>query len=255
VIHDLAGFGGRVQLIQVSRLDLCADFRLPGGITLDTLRQLKVSRSRDLRLEIGGDTMETAYVGARKAPIVLRIYDKGKEVKAKGIKLWFGELWNTEDLTDIWRVEFQLRRPALKQFGINSLDDLLTRAGGLWEYLTWEWVSFRLPDNDRQNRREVHPWWQEVQTLASKYGPAVDIQRVFGSIHPASVEWSVAHIAGCLPSFAARLGIDEYHEALNQLNNDISQHWFDRNYQGEYEKRAIKLGRNVDDQGGGYGQE
>jgi hypothetical protein len=83
---------------------------------------------------------------------------KGKEVLKKGTKLWFAEVWGTEDFSNIWRVEYQLRRAALKQFNVNNTRDIWKKLGGIWNYLTTEWFSLRLPDNDKVERRTVHPW-------------------------------------------------------------------------------------------------
>ncbi|MBU5639103.1 replication initiation factor domain-containing protein, partial [Geomonas sp. Red69] len=81
-------------------------------------------RSRDVRPIIKAGILETCYFGSPAAPIRIRIYNKGKEVLKKGEKLWFADMWGTDDLEDIWRVEFQLRRAALKQFKVNDFSDL-----------------------------------------------------------------------------------------------------------------------------------
>jgi len=179
----------------------------------------------------------------------LRIYDKGKEAQKKG-KAWFPHLWGRDTFTDVWRVEFQLRRPALKQFGVNTVDELRQKMGGIWEYLTGEWFSLRWKDDERQDRRSIHPWWQDVQSCAGKLGPATQVQRIFASDLLASVDWYVSHIAGCLPSFAARLGIHDFNDALNRLGNEVTLYWFDRKYNEEFKKRSIKVGRPLDEIGG-----
>lgn len=122
VILDLASIGGSVYRVVPSRLDLCADYQL----------------------------------SAPGAPVRLRIYDKSKEIKKSG-KLWFGEFWGTEEPMNVWRIEYQLRRAPLKQFGINSIDDLTEKIGGLWSYLSENWFSLRLQDNEQQNRRSLLP--------------------------------------------------------------------------------------------------
>lgn len=254
VLADLRSFKGSALKIQASRVDLCADFHLPGGLTFDFIRQHKVSRSRAFTQHGTGDDLETYYVGGRKAPILLRIYDKGKEVLKKGQKLWLAEEWGRDDFKDIWRVEFQIRRPALKQFQIDTLDDLMRKAGGMWSYLTGEWCSFRRPDNEKQDRRSLLPWWEEVQRVAKLLGPSMTIQRTLDSNLLASVDWYVSHLAGCLPSLAARLGLSDINEAMNRLTNEVYQYWFERDFAVEYKKRSIKIGRNVDGQGGEDGQ-
>ena len=255
VLADLRCFKGTPVNVQVSRVDLCADFHLPGGLTIDFLKQHKVSRSRAFSHHGTGDDLETYYIGGRKAPLLLRIYDKGKEALKKGLKLWLADEWGREDFKDIWRVEFQIRRPALKQFQIDTLEDLMQKAGGVWIYLTTEWFSLRLPDNEKQDRRSLLPWWEEVQKASKRFGPSMTIQRTLDGNLLASVDWYVSHVSGCLPSMAARLGISDINEAMTRMNNEIYQYWFERDFSGEYQKRSIKIGRGVDEIGDEDGEE
>jgi hypothetical protein len=193
--------------------------------------------------------LETCYFGSPAAPIRLRIYDKGKEVLKKGEKLWFADLWGTNDLENIWRVEFQLRRPALKQLKINDFEDLWQRPGGVWNYLTNEWFSLRLRDNDRQDRRTVHPWWLEVQACAERLGKDIRVRRDYSSNSHASALFFISHIAGCLPSFAVRVKTRDFKEAILSLGKALYEHWSKRDFDSEVVKRAIKLGQVIESTG------
>ena len=250
VKEDLRFFGGKIDSILPSRLDICADFKLSPGVTLPFMEEHTVCRSRDLRPIIKGGILETCYFGSPAAPIRLRIYDKGKEVLKKGEKLWFADLWGTSDLENIWRVEFQLRRPALKQLKINDVEDLWQRPGGVWNYLTNEWFSLRLRDNDRQDRRTIHPWWQEVQACADRLGKNIRVRRDFSSNSHASALFFIAHIAGCLPSFAVRVKTRDFKEAIFSLGKALYEHWGKRDFDSEVIKRAIKLGQVIENTGG-----
>jgi hypothetical protein len=97
------------------------------------------------------------YIGGKDSDLLCRIYDKAKEAGTTG-KEWFLKLWKLDQLLDIWRIEFQLRRSVLKQFGIDTLEDLIQRSGGVWAELTSSWLSFRLHDNPNTARRSIHPW-------------------------------------------------------------------------------------------------
>jgi len=255
VAADLKYFGGKIDSILPSRLDICVDFKLSPGLTLPFLEEHAVCRSRDLRPIIKGGILETCYFGSPAAPIRLRIYNKGKEVLKKGEKLWFADLWGTNDLEDIWRVEFQLRRAALKQFKINDFEDLWQRAGGLWKYLTGEWFSLRLRDNDRQDRRSIHPWWLEVQSCAERLGKDQSIGRDFSTNSHASALFYIAHIAGCLPAYAVRVKTRDYKDAIMSLGKALYEHWTKRDFDGEFIKRSIKLGQVVEATGGAHGTE
>lgn len=242
---DIRTMGGEVSLIQPSRCDLCADFYLPGDLTLNMIEEHKVSRSKDASHWAKSGQLETYYAGGKGAEIILRIYDKGKEIRSSG-KDWFLDLWSRGSPSGVWRVEFQLRRSALKKWGIDSLDDLTEKLGGLWHYLTSKWFSLRLKDNIRQNRRTVLPWWVAVQNMPTGFGELKQIKKPPDHDRLAPLDWYVSHIGGCLPSYAARRGINDMLDALNQLQNDIGSYWFEKNFDEEVRKRLLKLGNEIE---------
>ena len=99
---------------------------------------------------IRGRHYETFQLGKNN---LVRIYDKCRELKARPQKMWETHLWGEhKDCKTVTRVEFQLRREMLKQLDINTLDDLQSRIGEIWAYLTQMW--FRLDT----------PWWAAVQS-------------------------------------------------------------------------------------------
>lgn len=251
---DLYHFGGTLERIQPSRVDMCADFRIPGGLSLAFLESHRVSRANETTFHLKNDILETYYVGSPSSPVRLRIYDKGKEIQVKGTKFWFVDIWKTDDVTDVWRVEFQMRRPFLRQFGINSLEELWQKIGGVWLYLTEEWVSLRLPDNDRTARRSVLPWWEQVQKAGNQFDSASGVRRYGQDDMLAPVEWYVSHVAGCLASVAARLNIDNCTEAVKVLGDNLEGHWRHKDFKSEVKKRTIRLGR-IDSSGEGANHE
>ena len=230
--------GGSIQRVQVSRVDLCCDYWIPGGLSYEFLCSHKVTHNKKGKLYWGAkDNAETFYIGDENAPTRLRIYNKGVEVHLKsGKKLWFLDLWQRESTENIWRVEFQLRRDALDQFGINSLDDLKEKKAGVWQYLTSKWFSLRLPDNEKTDRRTIHPFWHSVQECFGQNVPEKEIKRSYGSAGVINPEWHLSHIDGCLSSFAALLGITNRDDALRELQNRLSR----RNNAKDFEIACIK---------------
>src|SRR4051812_29772357 len=117
----------------------------------------------------------------------------GKKLSAQllagGEKLWFLDIWKRETCTDVWRVEFQLRRELLKQFNVDTIDELVTQSGGMWRYLTDEWLSFRVHDNNNATRRTPHLWWSTVQEIGSDFGSQIQIKREYSKGGRAPVEW------------------------------------------------------------------
>lgn len=244
IAEDLQAIGkGKIQSFKVSRVDLCADFFIPGGVSYDFLRSHKVTRNDKGNIYLDKDNLETFYLANKKSAIQLRIYNKGLEASQKGgKKLWFLDLWKRESTEDIWRIEFQLRRTALKQFGINSLDDLEEKKAGVWRHLTAKWFSLRLPDNDKAERRTIHPFWCAVQECFPQNKTINDIKRIYKSDRTASPEWHLYHIDGCLSSFASFLGITNREDALNELKKHLSRRNNERDFETACIKKAIQRG-------------
>ena len=242
IAEDLRSIcNGAISFIQVSRCDLTVDFLVPGGLSLEFLQSHKVSRSRKANTYLNDDRLETYYAGDKSGTVQLRIYDKSREVLRDGKKLWFWDVWGMEPCMDIWRVEFQLRRAALKQYGVDSLDDLHEKMGGIWKDLTETWFSLRLQDNESSDRRTLHPFWKAVHASAERFGPIAEVKRNLSGSGDASVEWFLSHIDGCLSSFAARLGAENREEALEELGKRLNR----RNpeeFKKKTAKRAISSG-------------
>lgn len=249
---DITSFGGHVSQLQPSRCDIAADFLIPGGISNDFLMEHRVTRSRAHNPHFSNGILETAYFGDKGSPILLRIYNKSLELQKSGTKDWFIGLWGLEENRHVWRVEYQLRRTALRQYGVDTLDDLYRKVGGIWSKLTSEWFSLRLNDNEKQERRSIHPLWELVQGCADRLGEVIEVQRTFCGDTPASKEWLVSHISGCVTSLAARLGIPCRNQVFITLQDEVSRYCPDHKFQEEYIKRRIRLNRQVDGIGGEY---
>jgi len=120
----------------------------------------------------------------------------------------------------VWRVEFHIRRQALKQFGINELKDLECKLPGVWQYLTDTWFSLRNRDNENTSRRTIHEQWKVIQNCAERFGTVVNVERCIEAAN-ADDSWYVKHIAGCLSSFAAIRGMRDLDEALAALDMEV----------------------------------
>lgn len=111
--------------------------------------------------------------------LALRIYDKVLELKrtrATNKQQVFSEIWgvNSYDEQPVTRVEYQIRRPKLREFSdpegnrIDTVFDLVNCLKSLWAYLTTEWTrhSERPVDrNHHQSRSKVSEFWQKVQAV------------------------------------------------------------------------------------------
>lgn len=239
--YDLSSFGGTIDRIQPSRVDLCADFKLSSSPTFEFIQTHRVSDSRKCRPFLDGPELETYYSGSSSSPVQVRIYDKSKEI-AKSNKQWFRNLWGVDENAIVWRVEFQLRRPFLKQFQIKTLDDLWQKLGAIWEYLTSSWFSLRIPDNEKAERRTIHPWWQEVQNCRARFGDSIGVKRTFVSDTVEPIQNTLAHILGRTISIAAQCGVKDRKEAIALLSRLLMEKSNDVKFASEYQKRIIRLG-------------
>ena len=111
-----------------------------------------------------------------------------------------------------------------------------------------------IPDNEKSERRTIHPLWAEIQQCGKRFGPAIEVQRSFKGDTPAKIEWFIAHISGCIASVAARLGIPDREDVFNHLEERIKDYCPEANFQDEFFKRRIKLGKNPETEGVEYGQ-
>ena len=75
VLRSLAELGAVYMSHKLSRVDVCMDVLMPGGITLPFLQTYRVPPNRQENVYATGDRLETFYHGSKDSPIQLRIYD------------------------------------------------------------------------------------------------------------------------------------------------------------------------------------
>jgi len=164
----IRGLGGFIQRNKLSRIDSCVDCvgvsvaELVGPFRLQSF----ITRAKN-RVEYGIHSkglQETGFtIGAG---IKCRVYDKLLEVKHNEAKLaalkvtrWAGQV--PEKST---RVEFQLTREDIKEFGVESVQDWIAKREGVVRYLCEEWLRFVDGPVDRTNttRAKTLPLWKLI---------------------------------------------------------------------------------------------
>ena len=87
------------------------------------------------------------------------MYDKVAEVEQQSDKVWFFILWGQD--RDVWRIEWQVRKAVLREFGIVTVEDLRKCQGDLLRYLCAEHTTLRVPTGDEDRSRwALHRLWQ-----------------------------------------------------------------------------------------------
>lgn len=165
---------------KLSRIDICIDSDETPFFKADLDRI--VTRARGKTNHFVNDEFYNGVVFSGftigRGNLMARIYDKTLEVK-KSQKVWFYDLWKEyswNQQTTVWRVEFQIRRKCLSEFGISTIEDFLTKENNIWSYLTNQWLTLKIPSSDKNKTRwPIDPRWTIVQNadLNQTYLPAI----------------------------------------------------------------------------------
>lgn len=205
----------------VSRADLFLDFvcaanladiEQPDWITRASL----MAKYFDCRL----DEPFTGWVIGMGGNLHARLYEKLVEIVNKSQKTYLLPLWQANGWKmgeKVWRMEFQVEKQTLKELGIISLPDLLTKQAALWHYLTHDWLRLSIPNlNDsKRDRWPNHPLWDGV---ADVYALPLDQPRLerFRPARLPADERLFVHGLGGLTSFMASRGIEDFGEGFGE---------------------------------------
>jgi hypothetical protein len=236
----LSCYGGKVIKERVSEVHMAADFIGTDIKAVDLCDQSKwIAKARDFNphdriplrrghqepepdeLDFNPHYTNRRFTGVDmgKGNLMLRIYDKVTELKrsrATHKQQVFSEIWGLSkfDEQSVTRVEYQVRRPKLREFAdaeekrIDTVADLVNALRSLWHYLTTEWTRHTenpVNRNHNQSKAKVSEFWQKVQ--------AVVWSGVFGYIrtHPVKHKDIVMlrkQARGCLMSVCSSLELE-----------------------------------------------
>ncbi|MCL2120402.1 MAG: hypothetical protein FWH27_18465 [Planctomycetaceae bacterium] len=172
----LKEIGFTVQKETVSRVDLQVMLlRSIAELIAPIFENRAVKLARDSKIHMKGNQGVTSFTAGTR--IQLCIYDKRRELidtcDEVKMSLLVNDCLDGEFPDELTRIEFRLRRDALKYFGINTIQDLLEREHALVDYLTFDWFRILNDEKDRSNSalQELDPVWQEVRDLFFEYFP------------------------------------------------------------------------------------
>ena len=200
----------------VSRLDLCVDFvpSLPFRHWPDELWVTHASK-------IDSHSVHGHFTGwsfGAGAGLSARLYDKRYEVEKVSHKFHMYGPWEAAGIElaePVWRLEFQLCRPVLKELGIQCWADARTRLGDLWAYCT-EWLSLRAPNDDgNRSRWPTAPLWSDLAS-ARWSGVLAPAKRCRTAGEP-GLHKLTQMLIGLISSSMAALGIVDFGEGLGTL--------------------------------------
>ena len=153
-----------VYEIKPSRVDLCVDITMPEKEWSIDLLYKRVTRAQDYEIYGSFEIFKGLRIGS--GDLFARFYDKEIEIRDHSKKYWMYGIWGVEKFKSgrrIIRVEFQIRRPVLKSFKIDDLDQLDKLTDNLWAYLTNNWLKLLVKKERNLDRQKLLPWWEAVQ--------------------------------------------------------------------------------------------
>lgn len=159
----LEAAGGEIDIVKVSRADLCCDVLLPSEQFTQQLRASLVTRAHNLANHEHRGVFSGLSIG--KSRMSARLYDKPIEIAASSGKVWMFDIWGLDEIPEgcrIVRVEFQARREAIKSLGINTAEDLFSKQCGLWKYATEKWLRVVDDPSLHHTQQTVLRWWEIV---------------------------------------------------------------------------------------------
>lgn len=202
--------GIRIVDEKVSRVDPAADVKhdiRAGGI--DQIENY-ISRAKKQNVYHTDRKFNAIVIGS--GDILCRMYDKPLEmcVQQNAEKIiFFHDLWKVPIGTPITRVEFQLRRQAIKEFFKENtrIDTILDRLSDLWQYLVNDWLRHSGDKVDRENnnqsRAKNSDFWNYVVSAGQDIKEALTRKR--NQIH-VNIPALRRQVTGIMTTIIAALG-------------------------------------------------
>jgi len=171
----IEALGGKIVRNKLSRVDICLD--MP-EVEIDPLDRAFLEKRYICRAVATARHSGTGVtIAFGKSPLMCRIYDKKAEVALKAnphknlcMRVY---RWKCNEMPSAaTRVEFELRREALKERGIDTVEDYYAKRADLVHYLT-NWLRFTANKVDRENKNQSKartlPLWNKVRKAFKRW--------------------------------------------------------------------------------------
>lgn len=207
----------------LSRLDLFCDvqgWQIHGD---DRHRFVCRATRRDLHEE--SDALTGFEFGRRSTKTMCaRIYDKTLQVDKKGLD-WWPRIWGErfDPLRQVLRVEVEVGRQGLVEFGVDSPTEGLANAGNIWANATEKWLSYRVPtSDDTKSRWPVAPEWQSVQNASLRHG-AIGVDRIRAERRRGELRIITPALVGYLARAGALSGADDLDTTIGAVRHLVAR--------------------------------
>lgn len=154
-------------------------------------------------------TTTAINIGSRKSQkLYLRCYNKYLEARASS-KQWFYKIWEEAgmNIRKVWNIEFQIDRDFFSDFKVgrqrlDTVEEVLKQIPALWYYLTNDWITYRLQDNERRTRWSLHPWWTSI----GEYHECKELVYRSDQLEFPTADALIPGLQGFITAYAARMG-------------------------------------------------
>ncbi len=206
---------GKIIEARISRLDLACHTDLIDFNT-DHLERFKGNHITDQLIRENREVSGLNFGSRSTKKIYVRIYDKSLEVRKKGNKNWFYDIWSKNNAVGkVWNVEYELNRDIFKELNINTVDEALNQIKSLWNYCTSKHLVLTLDDTTRIERAEIDSDWQKIQRAYDEYRGDYLIKRTKQLSDNADA--LIPAICGYITSYASKLGMIDINEIMDEL--------------------------------------
>ena len=251
----LSYFGSVDGPATASRLDLCADLVAPIALNAWDYGAW-VTRARHIDPHIV-DGLFTGWSIGRGA-VSARLYDKTAEIRESG-KDYMRSVWRDcgwDGLSPVYRIEFQFRGAALKEFDAGDYPAVMTKLGGLWRYGAADWLRLTVPsETDKTKCRwPTHAFWEFVQGI--EWPDVLPLTRVKipVSLVPGDAQLFRPFFSS-LTSFMAARRITDADEAWNRLYLDAREFYEEQaefRQAGFYDQARLRAAKKATSYGVAY---
>ena len=151
--------------------------------------------------------------------IIGKVYNKTEEIKVHH-KEYMYEMWDLEsEGEEVWRIEFELDRKLLREFGVESFDSFFLVAGDIWKYLTEDWLSMREKDSDNTTLRSLTLLWEVVCSVREFFGKVTG--KVREKKRKSDIALNISVIKGCTTTIGAIRLSEGNSVSLKELRKEI----------------------------------
>lgn len=229
----------RTAQFKVSRLDLYCDVQ--GWLPVAACRDRMVCRSRNVTVyEVDAELTGLVFGKRKTAGVMLRIYDKKRDVFDHGHDYLYPVWGDRFDPTlPVWRVEFEIGRKKLLEYGIDSTASVFDRIGGVWADITTGLYRLCVETSDHtKSRWPTDPVWALVQNATLRDG-AQPIERLLEYKRLGTLRTLAGPLTGVLSSVGALTAAESVDDVLDHAYDMVERYsqWTGRSFMDRVEEK------------------